>query len=491
MITIKIPNSFFNERKYIFEYLFKNIYKTDYFITSYDENNDSKGLCTIVLNNGNKIFIEDHFFNKFKDNDLSKNEDINKKYIKVENIPKRLVLCKNEFTFDDNIPLIYGENEIISSPTQIISKIDIISSLFFLLSRWEEIAIKKRDEHNRFSEIDSLLFRNNLLNRPVANEYIELLWNMIFKLDPGTKNGRGEREFKISLSHDIDEFRKYHTKLQIIKKLTGDLVRRFSIKDFFSDLLDIILIKFGNRTDPYFKFDSLMNLSEEVDSKAIFFFKTGGKSIFDRNKYDVNTDEEVKTVMNEIVDRGHEIAIHYSYLALLDKDGNEQKKISFIRDEKFDLEKANLELLSTKDKDSSINNRLIKTERSHYLRFNIETSFNKLEKIGITNDHSMGFSTENGFRVGLCYEYPLWNFEKREKFKDLMEYPLILMDTVMIEAKNLTQVEQIHEIQYYYDIVKKYNGNFTFLIHNSTDKKFLNLVYDVIKIEDRRKNERR
>ena len=48
----------------------------------------------------------------------------------------------------------------------------------------------------------------------------------------------------------------------------------------------------------------------------------------------------------------------------------------------------------------------------------------------------MGFSLENGFRAGICYEYPLWNFEKREKFANLKEFPLILMDTVMLESKN-------------------------------------------------------
>ena len=172
-----------------------------------------------------KFFIEDHFFNKFQDSDsedtdTNLNSDMKNKndYNHHKNIPKRVQLCKNEFTVEKDIPVIYGKNEIVSSSTQLVCKIDIISSLFFLLSRWEEVAILKKDKHGRFSEMDSLLFRNNLLNRPVANEYIEMLWNMVIKLDPDIKNNKKKRVFKISLSHDIDELKKYKSTFQIVKK---------------------------------------------------------------------------------------------------------------------------------------------------------------------------------------------------------------------------------------------------------------------------------
>ncbi len=481
MITIKIPVQFFNERKYIFEYLFKDIYKTEYFIT----NSDSLDTSTIVLDNGSKIFIEDHFFKNFEDLDLNNDSNdktgSNNNYIHYKNIPKRIQLCKNEFAIEENIPLIFGKNEIISSPTQIVCKIDIVSSLFFLISRWEEIAITSRDEHGRFSEMDSLLFRSNLLNRPVANEYIEMLWNLILKLDPDVKNKKSDRVFKVSLSHDIDELRKYKNKFQILKKLTADLVKRLSIKDFFTNLYEVIQISLGKIEDPYCSFDSLMNLSEEINEKSTFFFKTGGNSIFDRNKYNIDIDSEAKAKISEIIDRGHEIALHYSYLSVLDKIGNEQKKIYYVKREKKDLENSLINIFTSNGKGKDERKELyIKSERVHFLRFSVDTSFNKLNDIGITKDFSMGFSGENGFRAGICYEYPVWNFDTREKFKDLTEYPLILMDTVLLNSKEYSIEEQKNEIQYFYNIVRRYNGNFTFLIHNSTDNKFLDLVYEVI-----------
>ena len=82
--------------------------------------------------------------------------------------------------------------------------------------------------------------------------------------------------------------------------------------------------------DPYLSFSSLLNLSEETNSKGMFFFKTGRKSVFDRNRYNFDTDDDLTNIINEIIDRGHDIALHYCYLALLDKEGSEQKKISFI-----------------------------------------------------------------------------------------------------------------------------------------------------------------
>ncbi len=494
MITIKISENFFNERKYIFEYLFDDLYKSDFLITKSDEKGDSVNSCIIVLDNGKKIYIEDHFFYKFTDDKQSVVGKINGDYIHYKNIPKRVQFGENEFVMtEENIPIIYGENEVISTSDKIISKIDIISSLFFLLSRWEEIAITKRDKHNRFPEIKSLLFRNNLLNRPVANEYIEMLWNMIIKLDPDIKHGRNERSFSISLSHDIDEFRKYKDFFQISKKLFANLFIRFSVKDFFSDIIEVINVKvLKNQMDPYNTCKSLMNLSEELNTKSTFFLKTGGNSKFDRNRYSVDEEKDVINIMKEVLDRGHEIALHYSYLSLLDERGGEQKKISYVKNEKYKLEKIINSFTSSIDFEnlSDLTRFKADSERIHFLRFNVESSFNKLEEIGITKDHSMGFSTENGFRAGICYEYPIWNFETRKQFEKLKEYPLIVMDTILIESRNLSKEEQKQEIKHYHDIVKKYNGNFTFLIHNSTDKSFYNLVYDVLKVKDRRKNRR-
>ena len=99
--------------------------------------------------------------------------------------------------------------------------IDIFASSFFMLSRWEEYLGMNNDGHGRFPGNQSLLGKNNLLHRPVVNEYVEMLWNML--VDLGYKGKRVYKEFQLSLTHDVDAltYSSYRTVL-------GDLIKRRS-----------------------------------------------------------------------------------------------------------------------------------------------------------------------------------------------------------------------------------------------------------------------
>jgi hypothetical protein len=62
MIKIKIPNNNINERKYIIDILFGEFLELRYKIEIGSQNYE------IILENGNTLIIEDHFFNKFSNN---------------------------------------------------------------------------------------------------------------------------------------------------------------------------------------------------------------------------------------------------------------------------------------------------------------------------------------------------------------------------------------------------------------------------------------
>jgi len=87
-------------------------------------------------------------------------------------------------------------------PNTVFYNVDLFGSLFFLISRYEEAISEKRDAHDRFASSASVLAKYNLLSRPIANEYIELLWSMMKSIWP--KLSRKTREFRVLPSHDID-----------------------------------------------------------------------------------------------------------------------------------------------------------------------------------------------------------------------------------------------------------------------------------------------
>ena len=57
--------------------------------------------------------------------------------------------------------------------------LDIFGSAFFMLTRYEEMVITERDTHGRFPARASIAYREGLLERPIVDEYLELLWAAI------------------------------------------------------------------------------------------------------------------------------------------------------------------------------------------------------------------------------------------------------------------------------------------------------------------------
>ena len=44
-----------------------------------------------------------------------------------------------------------------------------------MLSRYEELIVLDRDSHNRFAAESSIAFKAGFLDRPIINEYLEIL----------------------------------------------------------------------------------------------------------------------------------------------------------------------------------------------------------------------------------------------------------------------------------------------------------------------------
>ena len=98
-------------------------------------------------------------------------------YLKPESMPKSPLSRFND------LPIIYeGNGEfygwVKESDNLIETNIDIIASSFFMVSRYEEVVINSRDQYDRFPASASLAYKEGFLNRPIVNEYIELLWSL-------------------------------------------------------------------------------------------------------------------------------------------------------------------------------------------------------------------------------------------------------------------------------------------------------------------------
>ena len=456
MITIKIPNNNLKEREYIIDVIFKEFLDLNYEVVIVDGDSDS---WDIELENGNKLIIKDAFFNKYP-KDLE--------YLKEENIPKKVEFIKNEFAPKNNIVVIYGgegegrrEKEEggvqASNPSTLTTNIDIFASAFFMLTRWEEFVIKSRDEHNRFDAKDSLAYKNNFLHRAVVNEYVEMLKNMLSHL--GYNGKFKEREFNYLLTHDVDWIAKWDTPKKFFRHLGGDLILRKSIKQFFQSLYGYILMLQKRQNDPYDSFDFLIDVSEKLNTKSYFFFMAEGETKFDNN-YSPMSKRAIE-IANKIKSRGHYIGIHPTYNAYNNSDR--------LKKEKEQLEK--------------IYNTKITFGREHYLRFELPTTWQIWEDNSMAWDSTMGYATKEGFRCGVCYEFSTFNILTREKLK-LKERPLIAMEATFLDVQSINEESIYGRVDTLIKEVKRYNGEFVFLWHNSNFNKRYKALYKKVLFEN-------
>ncbi len=425
MITISIPKNNLDERKYIIDVLFQEFLGLGYEIVVEPIEN-----YEINLGNGNRIVVEDHFFNKYPE-PLA--------YLQKENLPDNISFIANRFVLEAELPVIFGTDKCTITDSEVICGVDIFASSFFMLTRWEEYVDNTRDIHGRFPAKESTAYRNGFLHRPIVNEYVEMLWKMLSHLGVGQE--REPRSSCVVLTHDVDRIFKYYTVKNGIREFADDLLKKKSIKSFAKHFTCKIKSHLGTMKDSYDTYDFLMDISEKSNTKSYFFFMAGGSSAYDP-KYNLKN-KRVKKVIENIKSRGHNIGVHPSYDTFDDK-------VMFLR------EKNDLEDISGK----------IEYGRQHFLRFDNPVTWQIWEDAGMKWDSTLGYPDKNGFRCGVCYEYSVFDILERKKL-NLKEKPLIIMDTVYVSYDKKSDKEIEDELMLLLNQTNKYNGELVILLHNS------------------------
>ena len=424
MIKITIPDNNIEERTYILNVLFSDFLGLDILISHKETNN-----YTVELANNSKLIIKDAFFSNYPKN---------LEYLKVENIPSSTKEIESPFGDKQKLQVLYGNNTFSRNKTEIICGLDIFASSFFMLTRWEEFVIKEKDEHERFSDFSALAYKNNFHKRPIVNEYIEFLWQMISLLDSTLE--RKKRDYSLTITHDVDRLRRYDSFAKYIKAVAGDIIHRKNLLMCFSTTKDYLGYKLNLKNDPYDTFDYLMDISEKYNQKSYFYF-IPNKINEKEAEYDIESIEAEKSIKN-INKRGHIVGLHGSY------DG-------FNKEQTYTSELKRINNIGPK----------VKEGRQHFLRFDNPRTWQIWEDNKLKTDSTMGFTHFAGFRSGICYPYPTYNILTRTRLK-LIEMPLIAMEGAV--ANELPLIDDfLNEFINLSDICKKYNGNFVFLWHNN------------------------
>lgn len=420
MLRVTIPEKCHSEIYYSVHCLLKVFLEIDFEI-------DFAVTPNVAIHvNEKQLVIANSFF---KHNDL----DI---LLSSANIPDNVVDSVIQFN-DKKFPIVsvFGDSVLEFKKNQVYLSSDIIASTFFMLTRWEEHAVQVRDEHNRFVHTSALAVKEKFIGRPIVNEYVEFIWEIIKYL--GYNGARGERKFKIVPTHDVDVPFKWNSLLSYFRSSISQIKNRR-----FNELISQTKCVLAGK-DAFDTFDMLMTLSEGHNVKSHFFFMSGGATKYD-GRYDIK-DTRVVKLIDKILDRGHLVGIHPSYDTCEDK-------------EMLEIEIQNLKNVVGEE---------VGFGRQHYLRFSVPKTWQIWDDLGLKWDSSMTYANVPGFRCGVCYGFPVYDFLKREML-DIQERPTVVMETTLTHYMGREIEESIEICRNLKNEVKKYNGEFVFLWHNSS-----------------------
>jgi hypothetical protein len=421
-LTIETSRDFQPEKEYCFHILFRELLGLEYRVVFSEEEKN----YSLRLPNGAKLVIEDHFFSNQKEGG----------YLHFEKVPTDAPTFDSSF---DNNPVtsIFGYNHFVFNEKEIVCGLDVFASTFFMLTRWEEFVSKERDRHGRFSAPTSLAFKAGFLDRPVVNEYAELLWQMFARL--GWEPPRPKRQFKLTVTCDVDHPRLWWSVGDRVKTLAGSIFKR----DDFGEAGFWLKNHFFQKKDPYDVFDEWLDLLEKNGPAGHFNFL--GKRPPSSDCWYRLEHPFVKNLIEKIATRGHVVGFHPSYEAAENQ-------------EVFQQELASLRALSPAP---------VTTGRQHYLRFSAPETWQMWEDAGMDWDSTLGYPEAEGFRCGICQDFPVFNFLTR-KMLNVREKPLTAMDVTLAFYRKYSPETALEKLQNLRKQVERHGGEFVLLWHNSS-----------------------
>ena len=129
----------------------------------------------------------------------------------------------------------------------------------------------------------------------------------------------------------------------------------------------------------------------------------------------------------------------------------------------LDVEKMGEEMSRLAD----VLHRPVTKSRQHFLRMNLPRSYQKLIELDISDDYTMGFASQAGFRAGIADAFRFYDLEN-DMVTNLLVHPFALMDGTMRDYLNLDVDSSLSLAKTLVDEVKAVGGTFIYLTHNET-----------------------
>jgi len=329
---------------------------------------------------------------------------------------------------------------------------DLPGLVYWILTRSEEVDRTDLDQFERFPASASHAMRHGYLARPLVDEWLYILRQVIEATWPGLICIRHQPSIKVS--HDVDQPGRYAfaSWARLLRRMGGDLVkRREPLNMLIAPLAWLGSGQSISQLDPCNRFDWMMDVSETVGLRSAFHFICGRTNpAFDAD-YEIEH-PALRALMRRIHKRGHEIGLHPSFETF--------RNPAALISEADRLRRVCAEEGITQPQWGG---------RMHYLRWSQPTTLRAWADAGLHYDSTLGYADQPGFRCGTCFEYPAFDPIARQPIA-LRLRPLVAMESTIIEPTYLglgtgeRAAQLLLELKQTCAVV---SGTFTFLWHNS------------------------
>lgn len=315
---------------------------------------------------------------------------------------------------------------------------DLVGSVFFQLTRIEELEEENRDHYGRFRPEQTLAYRGGFLERPEADRQVSIIGQILKALG---RAGRKQQAMRVHLTHDVDRLRAYHGVAALARETLGDIVRR---RNHLRGAI-IRAVRQLNAGEPFRSARWLMEKAEERGVECRFFFMAGTRHPIDAD-YAHRWPGLMRELATEIRSRGHRLGFHPGFQTWKDETVWIGQK------------RALEEVLEAR----------VVEGRQHVLRFHPST-WDIWETAGMERDYGLSFPHGITYRAGTTRSYPAYSLRNRRPLR-LEVIPTAIMEFALFMNKYV-EIPRLEALQNVSDAVaehNRYSGDLAVLFHPVT-----------------------
>ncbi|MDC6387233.1 polysaccharide deacetylase family protein [Maribacter sp. PR1] len=327
----------------------------------------------------------------------------------------------------DNVPCFFFAGERSNLPY------DIFAASFYLISRYEEYLPHVKDAHGRFPFRGSLAYEHKFLERPVVDIWAMKLFVVLKERFPSLV--QGPRKYKFMSLIDVTTSHCYANR-GVIRGAAGFLLDLGTFK--LKRLVERIAVGLKIKGDPYDNFATLIEWHKKLNVNSIFFFQFANYSKYDKN---VSTNSNNFRSLIKYIGDYSKVALAASYSSF--------DNVELLKNEKHNLE--------------NVVNRPVNYSRMRYNRVDVPETYRNLITAEFTDDFTMGYSHQIGFRAGTCTPFQFYDIPL-EVQQPIKIFPFVLHDYSLLEIDKKLELER--RMDAIYNEIKLVKGTFISVFSN-------------------------